>query len=248
MKIALCLSGQPRGLRTNIPRLLNGLLHPTNITDIFIHTWFSESVIGTPFQTAQPNQLGQLGVWDEETIALLEQLQPKSLVAEEPNSFSEYEHLIGLPSAVQPQLASNVYSVYMANKLKTEYERLNGFEYDLVVRARVDCEYDKPYNLLEYLDENWKNVLHVPYMHQHMRIGDSYPISSGGSYSSLSDTFAYGSSDIMNKFSSIYPDFENIYNAIYPYPYGECYYGYQVLHHHKVKISMQPINYRLVRA
>lgn len=247
MKIALCISGQPRGLQTNIPNLLNGLVKPSNITDIFIHTWFSESVVGLPFQSAQPDQSGRLGVWEEDTIDQLNQLKPIMLMSEKPNDFAQFNHLIGLPSAVQPHLASNMYSVHMANKLKSEYENLHNFKYDLVIRARIDCEYDKPYNIREYLDADWRNVLHVPYIHQHMRIGDSYPVSTGGSYSSLSDTFAYGSSDIMDKFTSIYPDFEKIYNAIYPYPYGECYFGYQVVFHHNVRISMQPINYKLVR-
>lgn len=248
MKIALCISGQPRGLENNIPHLLEGIIKPSNISDIFIHTWFDQSVIGTPFQTAQPGQFGQLGVWAADTIEQLQTLKPKKLLAEKPNEFSQYSKLTGPVSAVQSQLASNTYSVHAANKLKSEYEAEHGFTYDLVIRARVDCKYEKQYNIVEYLDNNWQNVLHVPYMHQHMRIGDSYPISSGGSYSSLSDTFAYGSSKVMDAFASVYTDFEEIYNAIYPYAYGECYFGYQVTHAHKIGISMQHINYTLVRA
>lgn len=247
MKIALCISGQPRGLEKNIPHLLKGLVNPSNISDIFIHTWFDESVTGTPFQTAQPGQFGQLGVWVTDTIEQLQTLKPKKLLAEKPNEFTQYSNLDGPVSAVQSQLASNTYSVYTANKLKSEYEAEHGFTYDLVIKARVDCKYEKPYNIVEYLDNDWQNVLHVPHIYQNMRIGDAYPIRSGGSYSSLSDTFAYGSSKVMDAFASVYPNFEKIYDAIYPYPYGECYFGYQVTYSHNINISMQHINYTLVR-
>jgi hypothetical protein len=231
----------------NIDNIRKGLIDPSNISDIFIHTWFDESVIGKPFQSAQPGQSGRLGVWEVDTLERLQSLHPKKIKAEKPLEFEQYNHLQGLPSAIQSHLASNTYSVYEANRLKSLYEKENGFVYDLVIRARIDCAYDQPYNIIDYLDSDWKNVLHVPYMYQVMRADDSYPINNGGNYSSLSDTFAYGSSDIMDKFCSVYPNFEKIHQKIYPYPYGECYFGYQVRHYHSLKISMQHIQYNLVR-
>lgn len=247
MKIALCISGQPRGLSTNIERIKTSLIDPSGIQDIFIHTWFDESVIGEHFNSAQPDQSGRLGVWEVDTLERLQTLHPKKLLAEKPHNFEHLNHLEGLPSAIQTHLASNIYSVYMANELKSSYEKENNFKYDLVIRTRIDCGYDKPYNIVEYLDPNWKDVLHVPYIHQATRVNDSYPIKDGGTYSSLSDTFAYGSSEVVDKFCSIYPNFEKIHEQIYPYPYGECYFGYQTRHHHNIEISTQPVHYNLVR-
>lgn len=247
MRIALCISGQPRMLSANIPILLNGLVNPSNITDIFIHTWYDPSLVGKEFESAQPGQSNKLGIWAQDTIPLLESLRPKKLMIEKPKSFEEFNHLENLPSAIQTHLASNVYSVYKANILKSEYECSNGFKYDIVIKTRIDCVYHRAYNILEYLDQDWEKVIHVPYMHQHMRVEDEYPISKGGVYSSLSDTFAYGTSDNIDKFCSIYPNFEEIYKAIVPYQYGECYFGYQVRHNYNIGISMQPIEYHLNR-
>lgn len=249
MKIALCISGQPRGLEHNIPRLLEGLVIPSDIEDIFIHTWFDDSLIGVPFSSAQPDQTGKVGVWAADTIELLKRLNPIRLEVEYPKSFDELSHLLSLPSAIQTQLASNIYSVYRANRLKCDHERVTGVKYDLVIRARIDCEYDQPYDITQHLDPKWDtdDVLHIPHKFQHMRMDDSYPILGGGTYSSMSDTLAYGRSEVVDKFCSVYPQFESIHHHIKPYQYGECFFGYQTRHRYKIRISMQPIDYHLVR-
>lgn len=248
MKIALCLSGQPRGLEVNIPFLLRGLVLPSNITDIFIHTWFDKSCIGKPFGSAQPDNDGRLGVWVPNTMELLQQLNPKKLLAETPRDFHEFSHLENLESAIQPHLASNTYSVYMANELKSQYEKENNFKYDLVIRTRIDCNYFKPHNIINHLAQDWSNVLHVPYMHQYHRETHYYPTKDGGSYLALSDTFAYGSSDVIDKFCSVFPEFEHIHHQIKPFQYGETFFGYQVRYVHKIPLSLQHIEYHLSRA
>jgi hypothetical protein len=247
MRIALCLSGQPRGLPTNLPYLLEGLIKPSGITDIFIHSWFDESLIGKPFSSAQPHQTGNLGTWLPDTVELLEYLRPKKLLVEKPKEFEHLSHLENLPSAIQTQLASMFYSIYMANKLKSDYENENGFKYDLVIRTRPDCLYYKQHNITDHLADDWKNVLHVPHMYQYEREYKYYPVVGGGEYQALSDTFAYGSSEIIDKFCSVYPNFEEIYNKIRPIQYGEAYCGYQSIYVYNIPRSLQFIEYRLSR-
>jgi hypothetical protein len=247
MKIALCLSGQPRNLEKNIPYLLNGLVKPSNITDIFIHSWFDESLIGTDFNSSQPFQNGKLGSFSKETVKLLKSLNAKKCIIEKPNNFLEFSHLENLPTAIQTHIASSLYSAYLCNNLKIQYEKENNFEYDLVIKTRIDCFYKEPVNIINYLDNQWKNVIHVAYDYQHMRENEYYPISNGDKYIALSDTFAYGSSEIINQYCSIFPEFENIFYKIYPYQYAECYYGYQTTYKNKINVSMQDIKYNLSR-
>lgn len=247
MRVALCISGQPRGVQKNVAHLIENIIHPTNIKDIFIHTWFSEDYVGKPFDSSQPQNTNNIGVWDKDTLKFLETLDPISIIAEPPKLFDEFSHLGGPSTAVQTKLASGAYSIYKANQLKLEYEIKNNFKYDLVVRARLDCIYETKYNLKNFLCDNWQKMLHVAEIHQTMRTHDSYPISEGGTYSSLSDTFAYGSSEVVDVFCSVYPNFEKINKLIYPYSYAECYYGYQVRGLHKIEICMQPIKYFLSR-
>ena len=65
MKIALCLSGQPRGIPNSLQYALNSLIIPSSITDIFIHTWYDESLVNKPFDSAQPGNNNKLGVWNK---------------------------------------------------------------------------------------------------------------------------------------------------------------------------------------
>lgn len=248
MRIALCISGEPRRLSENIKNLMEGLVTPSGITDVFIHSWFDEKLVGESFYSAQPGHIGNMGTWDINTVDLLHSLNPKKIIIEPHKSFNEYNHLDDLPSAIQTRLVSNFYSVYMANKLKCEYEEEHGFKYDLVIKTRIDCKYHKPHNITKYVQESdWNEYVHVPTLYQKTRVSKMYPISTGGEYGSLSDTFAFGTSEIIDKFSSVFLNVEYIYLQIKPFQYGECYFGYQTRYHSKIPVRMKDITYNLNR-
>jgi hypothetical protein len=249
MKIALCLSGQPRQISSNIEQLKKNLIIPSGIEDIFVHTWFDKNFVGCRFSTAQPHQSNIVGIWEHNTIDLIESLNPKKLIIEPPNEFSQFSHLESHPTAIQTQIASMMYSVYRANALKSEYEYENGFKYDLVIKTRFDILFSQSYNIANYLDIDWKNKIHASHRHQHMRRDHSNITTDGRTYYSVSDIFVYGSSDNMNKYCSVYPDFEKIYNFIKPYQYSEQYYGYQIRGGMwNLEISEQNIDETILRA
>ena len=245
MKIALCLSGQPRGLPLSLEIIKDKLITPNNITDVFIHTWYDSSCDNQPFDSAQPAQEdGRLGVWKPNTDQILKQeLTPKSILCESPNSFDQFSHLSGLGSAVQTKLASLFYGIWKANELKKEYEEQNNFKYDLVIRTRLDLSYPEPVILSHGLGPN---ELVVPHSFQHHRMNDSYPLTTGGDYGSMVDIFAYGNSEIMDKFCSVYPEYEHIHSLITPNPYGECYLGYQVRKKHNISLKLENIDLEIL--
>lgn len=248
MKIALCISGQPRNLLRNVPNLINNLIKPNNITDIFIHTWYDKSLDNTHFDSAQPQLDSRIGVYlPDSDLYLIEHLNPKKILCEKPKTFDELNHLKNLPTAIQKRLASNFYSVWMCNELKKNFELENNFKYDIVIKTRVDLEYFGFVELNKIVSEIKENSIYTPRIYQEMRQNDSYPINSGGSYSSLSDTFAFGTSVTVDGFCSVYPNFEKIYNEIYPYVYGEAYLGYQARHVHKIIVEMCDLNYKISR-
>ena len=80
-----------------------------------------------------------------------------------------------------------------------------------------------------------------------MRVNDSYPLKNGNTYSSMSDAFVISSSPIMDKITSVILDFENHYNNIYPFVYGEAYSGYVVRKLHNIPIIMKDIPFVLYR-
>jgi hypothetical protein len=247
MKIALCLSGQPRGLPDSYNFLKDNLIEPNNITDVFIHSWFDSSFIGKPFDSSQPHQSEKIGRWHEDTELILKSLAPKNIILEPPNDFKEYNDLQNIPPAVQTRLVSAFYSSFICNKLKKDYENTNSITYDIVIKTRLDIYYHNKIiiqNIIKDLDN-----IYVADMHHSMRVNDSYPTQkSGWNYSSLGDTFAIGSSKNIDIFTSVFANFRDIYNDIWPHVYGETYQGYVVRGVHKIPIcSSVDIAYNLYR-
>lgn len=73
------------------------------------------------------------------------------------------------------------YLIYRVNQLKTKHEYINSFTYDYVFRIRPDHLFDLQECKIIDLNRTQKDVLYIPY---------------------LNDRFAYGSSYIMNQYSS----------------------------------------------
>lgn len=248
MKIALCLSGQPRGLPMSLQLLKDGILNHNPDIDIFIHTWFDNSYVNIPFDSAQPGHTGVKGSWHPQTEEMLNSLNPKKILMEPPQEFKHLSHLANRESAIQTKLASMFCSAFKSNKLKCEFEMENDFKYDIVIKSRIDLHYAFPVIVKNLIDQNINSNLYVPSMHQWMRMGDSYPIKSGGNYSSMSDTWIMGSSDNIDKACSVYEKFEEIHEKIFPHVYGEAYLGYVVRGGiYNIPISMVNINYNIFR-
>jgi hypothetical protein len=248
MKIALCISGQPREISLALEQLKNNVIIPNDIKDIFIHTWYHPDYDNKPFDSAQPAQEdGRLGKWKPNTDKIiLETLNPKKYIFESPNEFDEYKDLPGQPSAIQNKMVSIFYSIWKANELKKQFEEENNFKYDIVVRVRFDLFYNHPIFLEKFMINNINNGIFLSHKFQHDRQNDSYPISTGGTYSSMADTFAFGSSKNMDLFCSVYPNFREIHSKIWPYVYGEAYLGYQVRGVHHIPINMIPFEYEIL--
>jgi len=113
MRAALCLSGQPRDLREGIQSIKDNIIscNKSLNLDIFCHYWFDERLIGQPFDSAQSLQDKKLGVWDANTIDIIESLNPKDSYYETPKEFKEYEGLTLTADAIQPRLKSLFYSM-----------------------------------------------------------------------------------------------------------------------------------------
>jgi hypothetical protein len=60
------------------------------------------------------------------------------------------------------------------------------------------------------------------------------------------DTFAFGTSENMDKFCSVYPEFKDIHQKIWPHVYGEAYLGYQVRGVYQIPITMIPFEYEIL--
>lgn len=241
MKIAICLSGQPRGIPLSIEKTREGIIDSNPNVDVFLHAWFNPDKVGERFLGAQPRQAHMIGREHPETSKLLEDgYMPKKAIIEPQRDFSWANSLRQSPTAVQEHLASMFYSMWMANELKKEYEISHGFKYDCVVRARFDLLYYQPICF-----EDYKNDLDFLITSKRFQDEREDPRFLHGNYT-LTDIFVFSNSENMDKFCGVYPEFKDINTKIYP-PFGENYQGYHCKVTHNMKVKTMPFDYEILQ-
>lgn len=156
MKVALCLSGQPRFLEKAYPFIQNCLIEPNN-ADVFFHTWFDNSLVGKRF-VSNKNGIPMEdagGSFDARTPELLQKLyNPKSFEISTPLSLSDSNLPVDCilsthattytRSEFVSMLYSSWFSIQRSNNLKELYRLQNGIHYDFVIRARFDASLNMP--------------------------------------------------------------------------------------------------------
>ena len=220
MKIALCLSGQPRGLPLSLKMLRRGL--DVDNMDVFCHAWFDPSTVGQPYDSAQASQQGRVGLVHPQTEELLMTLNPIDYLFEPQRQFKFTQNFVSSPEANQDRMASIFYSIYTSNMLKKRYELLNGFKYDLVIRTRYDLVYQNRIDVTKYVEQA-KRMIVTSEKFQGLRNDKNYV---HGGYT-MTDIFAFSSSQNMDVFCDTYPHMSFINTQINP-PYGENYLGFRV--------------------
>lgn len=185
MKIALCLSGQPRNINAGWVNLNHTILQKNSKVDVFIHTWWDDSFVGKKFENAWADTLNSGRSKDvvptpkemsseveHDTIDIIHELyQPKDICIDSPIvSFPESDYqLRSSRSAIDVNkewtenyfynIDSMWYSVNKCNELKKKFEMEKEFLYDVVIRARFDSFLNKGldfrYNIVR------KNTIYV---------------------------------------------------------------------------------------
>lgn len=215
MKIALCLSGQPRSIDSGFYALNESILKYNNNVDVFIHTWFDEHNLSTNsvIPGRESNRL------DPNAIEKLKKYyNPKKILIDKPKFWNirykftdlcfvkawtwALETRTGLDSAkdyICNTANSMFYSIMMSNQIKNEYSIDNNVNYDLVIRNRIDFA---PHIILKFdemfTDDFEENVLiyHDLYQPNDM----------------IADWFAMGRTNTMNVYSDVYNHIENLVN------------------------------------
>lgn len=204
MKIALCFSGQPRFIKEVSSYTLNNVIG-NNEVDVFGHFWFDKDLQEKPYK------YGGDGGWVNQRIpnTALEDFtniyNPKLIKVEESKKFLDqnlldtYQESIerykkgSINNPLEPDFArrdinniiSYYYSLNQVGLLKSEYEYLNNFKYDVVIKMRTDTiVHDK----LSF-DSIEKNSL---YYSGNMNQPDSM----------VNDWINYGGSEVMSIFMS----------------------------------------------
>lgn len=247
MKIAICLSGQPRDLDKSLPTIKSNLIdvNKEHQIDIFAHIWFDESLIGLPFNSSQQHLDGKVGCWDEYTIDKIKTLNLKDWYYEKPKKFTEFSNLQSPPEAKQTTLASLFYSIYQANLMREFYESKEG-TYDLVIRSRFDNYFKAPVIFNDF-SELCKEQVVLSTTFQEVRA--AFPFNGS---MSMDDLFAIGNSENMSKYASVFPNFRLInhsLNQMHAKPYAENYLGHWLRTINSVRVTHSKlIDFTLARS
>jgi len=191
LKTALCISGHLRTFEDNFASVKANILDRMDC-DVFIHTW---DIMGMSYRPCDS------GLYSVETQRLIDKIQrlynPKKLVIEPTKSFT-------ITPLMQARLLdhrdisgilSMYYKIEACNNLKKEYEKEQNMVYDCVIRFRGDLYMEMPIP-----------VDHNTNMH-HLFI----PVY--GNFGGICDQFAYGSSSIMDTYSSLYSNLQKYLEA-----------------------------------
>lgn len=129
MKIALCLSGQPRSYEKGYEYLKKNLFDHHDV-DVFIHTW--------EYPIELLDDVEQLFSNNIKDVHYEESLNEQY--------FAKYH--VGNPKYPAYNTTQMFYGVYASNNLQRKYALTYNIDYDIVIRSRFDFALNKllPYN------------------------------------------------------------------------------------------------------
>lgn len=139
MKIALCLSGQPRFIDEGYAQLYESLLSKYSV-DCFVHCWWSPDMANVNMNTmGMGNPNGRSYVFKPDTDQCIRgYYSPVSCLFEPQKQFEFIEGVYLQQPNKTTSVQSMWYSIKMSNQLKSEYEKTHNFKYDIVIRSRTD--------------------------------------------------------------------------------------------------------------
>lgn len=188
-RLALCYSGQPRYIIENFENHIKNIIEPNHNEfdiDVFGHFWKSSNSNSFDWQDFKGKQSGREEEFFKETMrAVRYQFEPQIQF--------KCDHLPMNPKYPHPvfNVVSMHYSLEKANDLKSTFENDNNFKYDCCVRIRTDLVF-------------FHKVLFNKFDMSKLNIEQGNPNEKY----SMGDLFAFGNSEVMDKFSTTYSNIE----------------------------------------
>lgn len=211
MKIALCLSGQPRNAIATSNRIKQNILN-NNDVDVFMHAWYDPTDLN--FYKRCPGHWGRSAENDIDK-RLIEIYNPKSYIFEKPKQWSNdsmkvsvenikqcFDYGLKDPDGIEKfekYIVNISHSQWYSNlkviSLKEDYSVQNNVQYDFVVKLRYDVSPSIEINFNNKLIQ--KNILYYQNLNHPRNM--------------ISDWFAMGSNNVMNIWGSLYFYIETLY-------------------------------------
>jgi len=150
MRIAVCLSGQPRFYRITYPFLKKHLLDNYNC-DVFIHAWTTSR--NTSTWDGHHANGGDVDYSLQEIVDMYKpvvaEFHPQQNPYKDFNS-EEYQQKTGTDPFI---ISSMMKSLYSADQSRQKYSQQYNIKYDWVIRTRFDCLLQTSIDLTKYDNE-----------------------------------------------------------------------------------------------
>lgn len=182
MRIAICISGQPRNFKQSYTSLKKYFLDKYDC-DIYFHSWKTPLFESTNFGGG--NHQYQLN--EEDYNELVELYQPKNYILEQPIVFDASGYQCPIWRYPLNTILSMYYSVYKSFSLCKQ----SNTEYDLIIRTRFDLDYSQ---LPLDLDKIDKNLVYIPKWYTDERV----------SHRGYCGLFIVGNQSNLEKFSTLF--------------------------------------------
>jgi hypothetical protein len=214
MKIALCLSGQPRNAIQTSNRIKTSIID-NNDVDVFLHAWYDPTDLS--FHKRCPGHWNKAADIDIDK-QLVDIYKPKAYIFEKPKYWENNKIKVSVENikrcfdyGLQDPEGINKFEKYIVNIchsqwysnsrvnfLKEEYSINNNIKYDCVIKLRYDVSPSIKLQLNNKL--LGENILYYQNLNQPLNM--------------VSDWFAMGSNSVMNVWSSMYFYIEPLYYQV----------------------------------
>jgi hypothetical protein len=188
MRIAIVLFGHLRSYRQTIFSFenLKNILSRSGNVDVFCHTWdIEESVTAAWWKEHKPDEPPPAIV----DVRKIEQIYSPALYSVEPSrQFDDKGYSVNSKIPI-PGILSMLYSQMRAFNLLEEYEKQNGFKYDVVVKTRYDLLYEIAGDFANCVSAD--DGIFLPSSNPYELIGSCSDIFAIGSRKSMEEYFGF---------------------------------------------------------
>lgn len=231
MRVALCISGQPRSVELAFPSIYENIMVPNN-PDVYIHSWIDDSIKGKKPITAGGDVACDTIPDDIDSI-ILKSYNPKKYIFEKQLEFDEKNYNTKRLEYIRPK-----YSISQKYSIMKSIELALDEHYDAIIRMRFDWNIHKKFDVTTLP----LNHLTAPNDAPHLHI-----LPNGMPLRGINDQFAVGDMHVMKCYASIYSQMEHIFNTV-DIPFAdEFYLSYYMQHMNNIPINTIPIEYNIIR-
>lgn len=196
MKIAVCLSAQPRSIEYTVDSILNFFDDPSYEVDFFCHAW--------DYNTWKTLEDKKIIFGEHETVDA--QWLETQIKRFNPKDYSISSRDLLYPNYHSMPWGSLFYSMMNANMLKLKYETENNFKYDYVVKSRYDVVFspDRKFTPVYEVKERHLYFPHagrMPYRYNHINASDPFFYGDSWGMDIIADSFTIIKHEYDNTFT-----------------------------------------------